>query len=67
MTDVREPQYRLLKNGEEIQKGDQSLDDDCEHWNDVSEWPLGLPYSVFIMQPLRRRLPAALTAQEKPE
>lgn len=51
------PKYRLVKQGEPIEVGDQVLTDDCETWCELSGWEKGLPYVPGFYQPLRRRVP----------
>ncbi|MEL7396992.1 MAG: hypothetical protein AAFN44_11515 [Pseudomonadota bacterium] len=46
--------YRLLEQGEEIQEGDQPLDDDCESWNELVGWEIGMRYNVYALKPIRR-------------
>lgn len=46
--------YRLLKDGERIQKGDESLDDDAETWNAVTWHWHSCTFSKGFFMPVRR-------------
>lgn len=50
------PQYRLVRRGELIERGDQPLGDDCETWLELSGWEIGMDYRPGTLVPLRRRL-----------
>lgn len=50
------PQYRLVRRGELIERGDQPLGDDCEKWLELSGWEIGMEYVPEVLVPLRRRL-----------
>lgn len=50
------PKYRLLQPGELLQRGDEGLDDDCEHWSPVSTIFLKCRYDPGILVPIRRRV-----------
>jgi hypothetical protein len=49
-------QYRLLRRGEPIQRGDQPLDDDCETWGELAGWEVGMEYNPGVLKPIRRRV-----------
>ena len=51
-----EHRYRLLTSKDTMQKGDEVLNDDCETWNDLVGWEIGLPYIPSLYVPCRRPL-----------
>ena len=53
---VSAPRYRLLERGEVMQRGDQSLDEDAETWNDLTPIGFGLQYNSAFFMPIRRPL-----------
>lgn len=54
--------YRLLTEGDLIERGDQPLLDDCESWGELSGWEIGMRYKQSVLVPMRRAL--AKIAQE---
>lgn len=48
--------WRLLRDGEPIQKGDQPLADDCETWIELAGWEVGMRYTPHVLKPMRRRV-----------
>ncbi|MEO0782526.1 MAG: hypothetical protein AAFZ46_12260 [Pseudomonadota bacterium] len=49
--------YRLLEQGEEIQEGDQPLDDDCESWNELVGWNTNTADFALAVSEFERALP----------
>jgi hypothetical protein len=49
-------EYRLLRRGDVIQRGDQPLNDDCETWCELSGWEIGMEYSPNALKPVRRKI-----------
>lgn len=50
------PDYRLLRNGEMIERGDQVLLDDCQTWVELAGWEIGAYYNRTVYVPIRRRV-----------
>lgn len=48
--------YRLLSEGEIVQKGDQPLNDDCNSWCELVGWEVGIAYYPSVFVPIRRAL-----------
>jgi hypothetical protein len=48
--------YRLLSEGEIVQKGDQPLNDDCVSWGELVGWEIGIAYYHSVFVPIRRAL-----------
>ena len=46
--------YRLLTDGDIIERGDQPLLDDCESWGELSGWEIGMRYKQSVLVPMRR-------------
>lgn len=46
--------YRLLSEGEIVQHGDQSLNDDCVSWGELVGWEAGIAYYPSVYVPIRR-------------
>lgn len=51
-------QWRLLNSGEQIQAGDEALQDDCVTWVSLVGWEVGTSYNPSILLPMRRRAEA---------
>ncbi len=53
--------YRLVQIKEIIKEEDEFLDDDCETWHSVKDWPIpraliGHPYNPYFTVPFRREI-----------
>ena len=48
--------YRLLSEGEIVQKGDQPLNDDCNSWGELVGWEIGIAYYPSVFVPIRRAI-----------
>lgn len=48
--------YRLLSEGEIVQKGDQPLNDDCVSWGELVGWEIGIAYYPSVFVPIRRAI-----------
>lgn len=55
--------YRLLTDGEIVEVGDESLNDDCESWTKVVGWNVGRRYHSGVLVPFRRGIRLATTPQ----
>ncbi len=60
-------QWRLLNSGDQIQSGDECLQDDCVTWLPLAGWEVGMTYNPHVLVPMRRRVEAhhCITAQAK--
>lgn len=58
--------WRLLKNSDTIQQGDQRLDDDCETWHEVESFCFGIDYTPTLFVPIRRLVDVAEAFQDEP-
>lgn len=59
-------QWRLLNSGDQIQAGDECLQDDCVTWLPLAGWEVGMTYNPHVLVPMRRRVEAfGITAQAK--
>lgn len=47
--------YRLVRKGEEIERGDEILSDDAETWVDLAGWEIGTRYDPALFVPARRK------------
>ena len=54
--------WRLLLDGEPIQRADEGLQDDCPTWLPVVGWEVGMKYNPSILVPMRRRAAIASEA-----